>query len=65
MTFYLHWIDLDVFKKQMDGIIANVNVNTLDEAPDAYKDFQSVINRQDGIVVEVVDKLNTLINVKG
>lgn len=58
-------IDFNHFAKQMDGIYANVTVDRLDEAPDAYKDLEYVMNAQKGIVVEVVDFLAPLINVKG
>ena len=58
-------IDLDHFKEQMKGIVANVSEETLDEAPDAYKDLEYVINAQRGIVIDVVDHIDPLINVKG
>jgi RNA-splicing ligase RtcB len=49
----------------MEVIIANVDVTTLDEAPDAYKDLDYVINAQKGIVVNVVDFIQPIINIKG
>jgi len=58
-------ITLDVFKSQMEGILANVNETTLDEAPDAYKDLEYVMNAQKGVVVNVVDFIQPIINVKG
>ena len=58
-------ISLETFKSQMNGIIANISASTLDEAPDAYKDLEYVINAQKGIVVEIVDFITPIINVKG
>jgi len=58
-------IDLDYFKMQMEDIVANVSESTLDEAPDAYKDLEYVMNAQKGKVVNVVDYIKPLINVKG
>jgi tRNA-splicing ligase RtcB len=58
-------IDMAHFKEQMIGIVANVSEATLDEAPDAYKDLEYVINAQRGIVVDVIDHITPLINIKG
>lgn len=58
-------ITLDTFKDQMEGIIANVSETTLDEAPDAYKSLEYVMNAQKGIVVNVVDFIKPIINIKG
>ena len=58
-------IALDTFKAQMEGILANVNETTLDEAPDAHKDLEYVMNAQKGVVVEVVDFIKPIINIKG
>lgn len=58
-------IQLDTFKKQMQGITARVDKNVLDEAPDAYKDVSEVIRMQEGIVVEVIDHITPKINIKG
>lgn len=58
-------LDMDRFREQMKGIIAPVTEATLDEAPDAYKDEDTVINAQSGIVVDVVDVIRPLIVVKG
>jgi len=58
-------IDLDYFKMQMENIVANVSKETLDEAPDAYKDLEYVMNAQRGKVVNVVDYIKPIINVKG
>jgi tRNA-splicing ligase RtcB len=58
-------ISLEKFASQMEGIIANVSDATLDEAPDAYKDLNYVINAQEGIVVKLVNFVDPIINVKG
>lgn len=58
-------IKLDYFKKQMYGIVCNVNKKVLDEAPDAYKDLHSIIKEQEGIVIKTIDYAEPLIVVKG
>lgn len=58
-------IKFDIFEKQMKGIRAVVNKSILDEAPDAYKDIDDVIQKQNRIVINVIDKVTPKINVKG
>ncbi len=58
-------ITMERFEKQMDGIIAKVETSTKDEAPDAYKNLETVINSQEGIVIKTLDHAAPLINVKG
>ena len=58
-------ITLDTFKTQMGDIVANISAATLDEAPDAYKDLEYVMNAQEGVVVDVVDYIRPIINIKG
>lgn len=60
-------INLNHFEKSMHdaGVLARVNQGTLDEAPDAYKNLKKVIEAQEGIVIEVVDFIKPLINIKG
>ncbi len=58
-------MDLQYFKKIMKDITAKVDKDTLDEAPGAYKNLHDVIDRQKGIVVDVVDYIKPLINIKG
>lgn len=58
-------ITLASFQAQMEGILANVSVTTLDEAPDAYKDLEYVMSAQKDIVVKVVDFITPIINIKG
>jgi len=57
-------ISLDDFKDSMEGIVASVGNHTLDESPFAYKNFTEVIERQDGIVIDTVDYIKPLINIK-
>ena len=58
-------VKLDQFKASMQGIVAKVDRNTLDESPFVYKDINKVIEAQKGIVIEVVNHLQPLVNVKG
>lgn len=58
-------INIDRFKNTMSGIIAKIDKDTLDESPDAYKNINDVIVAQEGIVIEVIDHIEPLINIKG
>lgn len=58
-------LDLEVFKDQMVGITACVGSSTLDEAPDAYKDADFVMRGTEGVVVNIIDHVKPLINIKG
>lgn len=60
-------LTLDGFRQAMDkaGVVAKVSESTLDESPDAYKDIAEVIARQEGRVIEVVDFVRPIINIKG
>jgi tRNA-splicing ligase RtcB len=58
-------LSLDKFEKDMEGIVAKVQKNTLDECPDAYKDINYVIKAQDGIVIDVINHIKPIINIKG
>jgi tRNA-splicing ligase RtcB (3'-phosphate/5'-hydroxy nucleic acid ligase) len=58
-------INIEDHKKSMEGIVAKVDESTLDEAHKAYKNLASVIGHQEGIVIDVVDYVRPLINVKG
>lgn len=57
-------IALDEFRRQMEGIKANVCEDTLEEAPDAYKDIWKVMAAQSGLV-RVIEHVKPIINVKG
>lgn len=56
---------LEQFQEDMVGIKARVEVATFDENPRAYKDLEEVIKRQEGIVVDVIDHITPIINIKG
>lgn len=58
-------LSYDTFVSQMEGIVGVVNKKTLDEAPDAYKDINLVIERQSGVVVDIIDFIKPCINIKG
>lgn len=58
-------LTLDEFKDMMRGIVAKVDKSTLDEAPLAYKNADYVIGAQKGIVIDVMDFISPLINIKG
>lgn len=58
-------IDLDSFRDVMKDVLAKVDQGTLDEAPMAYKNLNNVIDAQKGIVVDVMDHIKPLINIKG
>jgi tRNA-splicing ligase RtcB len=58
-------IDMEGFRKSMKGIVAKVTVGTLDESPQAYKNIDKIINAQRGVVIDVVDYIKPLINIKG
>lgn len=57
-------LDINKFRNQMKDVVCVVDENILDEAPDAYKDLTAVIDRQKGVVIDVVDFVKPLINVK-
>ena len=58
-------VQLEDFEESMKGIVGKVQVSTIDESPFAYKDIHSVIKMQDGIVIEVLDYVKPIINLKG
>ena len=55
----------DLLAGQMRGIICRTDKNVCDEGPDAYKDADTVIARQNGLLVEVVDHFRPVLVVKG
>jgi tRNA-splicing ligase RtcB (3'-phosphate/5'-hydroxy nucleic acid ligase) len=57
-------ISLDAFAQQMRGIVAETSAEYLDEAPQAYKDLDTVIFNQSDLV-EPVRRLRPIMNVKG
>lgn len=48
----------------MNGKVANISESILDESPDAYKDINTIIKRQEGVVIQVLDKITSEINIK-
>ncbi len=50
---------------QMRGIVCRTDKSVCDEGPDAYKDADTVIARQNGLLVEVVDHFRPVLVVKG
>jgi tRNA-splicing ligase RtcB len=58
-------INLEQHKAWMKNIIAKVDKSTLDEAHGAYKNLKTVVSKQEGIVIETVDYVIPLLNVKG
>ena len=57
-------IKMDSFKEQMWGIKAKVTEGTLDEAPMAYKNIQTVMAFQSDLV-RVINHISPIINIKG
>jgi tRNA-splicing ligase RtcB len=57
-------IEMKEFSSSMEGITARIAKTTLDEAPMAYKDIFSVMQEQSSLV-DIVDYVKPLINIKG
>jgi len=57
-------LDIDEFEKCMYGVLANVDISTLDESPMAYKNIFDVMDYQKELV-DVDNYVIPLINVKG
>jgi tRNA-splicing ligase RtcB len=57
-------LDLAEFHNQMIGIVTNHNDSNIDEAPKAYKNIFEVMEAQKDLV-EVVDRVIPLLNIKG
>jgi tRNA-splicing ligase RtcB (3'-phosphate/5'-hydroxy nucleic acid ligase) len=60
----LRSITLEAFARQMEGIVSETGLDYLDEAPQAYKDLDTVIVNQADLV-EPVHRLRPIMNVKG
>lgn len=52
------------FEAAMEGIVCDLDPSVKDEAPQAYKDLESVMEQQESLV-EIVHRLLPLVNVKG
>lgn len=57
-------LELKAFQTQMQKVVAKVEKSTLDEAPMAYKKIETVLAEQEGRVIEVIDRVRPLVNVK-
>jgi tRNA-splicing ligase RtcB len=58
-------LDIDMFTAQMEGIYStSVDIHHLDEAPDAYKNIDEVMENQTDLV-NVQLKLTPVLNIKG
>jgi tRNA-splicing ligase RtcB len=60
----LRSISVEAFAHKMRGIVAEVGREFLDEAPQAYKDLDTVLHHQSDLV-EPVRRLRTIMNIKG
>ncbi len=60
-------LDINYHKQQMKqkGIVARTDKKVLDESDGAYKDVHKVVKMQEGVVIDVLDHIKPLINVKG
>jgi len=58
-------IKLSDHEHWMKGIVAKVTKSTIDESHGAYKNLATVVSKQEGIVIDVVDYIKPIINVKG
>ena len=57
-------LSLDKFHTEMQGIITNHGDDTLDEAPDAYKNIFEVMNAQKDLV-KTIAHITPILNIKG
>lgn len=57
-------LNMDEFSDTMNGVVALVTKDTLDESPFAYKDIFSVM-RQQSELVDVVAHVKPILNIKG
>jgi len=57
-------LDLDEFNKTMKDVVTNHTDGTLDESPKAYKNIFEVMDLQSDLV-EIIDKVTPILNVKG
>ena len=57
-------ISQEEFRKSMSGIVCDAHPSVRDEAPQAYKDLESVMEQQSSLT-EIVHRLLPLVNVKG
>jgi len=59
-------LDINRFREQMQDIVGDVSKSTLDEAPDAYKNIDEIVQIQvDAGIIDVIHYLKSVLNVKG
>lgn len=58
-------LSLDRFISEMKGITAFTDKARLEEAPQAYKDINRVMELQEGVVIRTLNRAKPFINVKG
>lgn len=60
-------LSLFVFEEQVaeSGVVAKVSRDTIEESKQAYKSIEKVLDYQHGNVIEVVDWVRPLLNIKG
>jgi len=57
-------LSYEKMKKEMENIVNNHDERTVDEAPDAYKNINVVMNQQNDLV-KIVNVIKPLLNIKG
>lgn len=57
-------LNIEQFSNTMQGIVAKVGADTLDESPNAYKNIFEVMRLQDGMV-EIKHHIKPIVNIKG
>lgn len=57
-------LSIEQFSNEMCDVVAKVDIETLDESPMAYKDIFEVMKLQEDLV-EVIDHIKPLVNIKG
>ena len=57
-------LSVDEFFATMEGIVTNHSADTIDEAPNAYKNIYEVMRAQSDLV-EVIEHITPILNIKG
>lgn len=57
-------LDMELFHGAMKGVVAKVEESTFDESPFVYKNIDTVLAYQEGVAINVVDKITPMVNVK-
>ena len=59
-------LSLETFKDQMKNVVGDVELKTLDESPNAYKNIHDIIDMQvENNIIEVVTHIKPFLNLKG